>query len=344
MHVFADPSEKLAKYMHKQFEDSYVGMGAKTVMDKHVRSSKETKEFNITEEFDKFLTRKVQEGLTEMNAGELLVFSPHKIIVYGPGDFFAEHTDSCHTPGQNMSCVVELATEWETEDEDGGLTVNGNVMTDGHDSNKPSLCLFYHDLPHYVPRIEMGYRISITFDLVVEPPNFEINFKEDLEAMKAIGVKRFGFFTQHRYLGDQALKGIDDKLVKGITPFVKNIKRVELASYENGWVHKDLNNLMTGTAKEILNVRCSDEDEDESDDEDEKNYHSPVPFPKKFEMNYDKDGKFKIVKDEYRYGDVFVAWTEWEEYQTHSQNDDIHLGNEGFYGEIHENTFVLCEI
>jgi len=347
--LFTDPSEKVIKrfYDSPNFKESYVGKGDKTVLDKDARSSRESTDFKLDDDFDKYIAEKVKTGLAELNAGELLIMSPHKIIIYGPGDFFSEHMDSCHTPGQNMSCVVELVSEYETEDDTGGLIVNGKDVMEGHDLEKPSLCVFYHDLPHRVPKIELGYRVSITFDLVVEPPKFDINFKEDLDKMKELGVTRFGFFASHRYLGNnQPLKGTDDKIVKGVTPYTRSVRRIVMGCYENGWMHEKLNDLMSDAARGLLwDVNDNEEDEgDEGNGKDEvQNQYSKLSFPKEFEKRYEQ-GRYDMIKDEYRYGDVFVCWTPWSDNQTHTSNEEIRLGNEGFYGEICENTFILFEI
>ena len=133
----------------------------------------------------------------------------------------------------------------------------------------------------------------------------------------------------------------NDKIVKGITPYVKYVQRIEMGSYNNGWVHEDLNRMLADPIKQFLISVETDEDDEDSNI---WKRHIKLPFPDKLTKYYDTENQFKIVKNEYRYGDVFVCWSPFTEYQTYSENDDVHLGNEGFSGEIHENTFILFTI
>jgi hypothetical protein len=211
--IYDIPSNKTCSLAYAFGDESKVGKGSETVLDKKVRSSMEHCGNGVEwdEEFVEAVRTEVQKSLTKMGAGTLISCIPYKLVVYGSNDFFSEHLDSTHTKGQNMTCVVELSTDWEGE----GLEINGKKYHPGEDEVVQCI-VFDHDLPHQVHTVTSGFRLSVTFDLVVDPT---IESKESalfpvVEKMKALGVKRFGFFSTHYYMGDQAYKGVDAQLVQ----------------------------------------------------------------------------------------------------------------------------------
>lgn len=350
--VFANLSDDACKILYALGDDSPVGKGKETVIDKKVRSSKELTGTTIkwSSEFLNYCASKVDVMVQKMNAGTLKELKPHKIIIYGPGDFFAEHMDSTHTPGQNMTAVVELATSWDTDDlggEEWGLRVGDKKFRTEED--EINLFVFDHDIPHEVNRISAGYRVSITFDLIVDPlVNEKIVLSDMVEKIKKLGAKRFGFFGTHRYMGDQALKGVDIRLVELLKPFAKRIERLNLSTDDTrNWYHPkvwELKNSAPGVSELMYEVDDYSEEEDVYHGND---YEAPSGLPKsKFPSEWKPadDELTELINPKYCLNDVFCLWTPYKPRHSMMANDEIHLGNEGFYGDIHDCTFLLFEL
>jgi predicted 2-oxoglutarate/Fe(II)-dependent dioxygenase YbiX len=90
-----------------------------------------------------------------------------KLLVYGPGQFFASHQDSERDDDMVGTLVVTLPSKYEG----GGILVehNGEKQTfcgaaDG--STDVSLLAFYADCRHEVKPVRSGHRISLTYHLL----------------------------------------------------------------------------------------------------------------------------------------------------------------------------------
>src|SRR3990167_7493501 len=237
--------------LYKKGTQSLVGKGTETVLDKTIRSSKEFVDIreqsslradrvSVIKWDDAFVTevkQKVEEMLGKMNAGKLVSIKPHKLLIYGKGDFFSEHIDSLHTKGQTMSCVVNLDSSWEGSDY--GLIVDGTgyIPRDTEDDNY--IVVFDHDLKHSVPKVKKGFRVSVTFDLVVETneekKDLKKMLKKDISLLKSKGVKRFGFFASHTYFRKQQLKGTDKILVGLLESLKLDVKEECLKTDDRCW-------------------------------------------------------------------------------------------------------------
>lgn len=60
--------------------------------------------------------------------------------------------------------------------------------------------VFHYDFRHRVLPIKYGYRVTVTFDLVIEPQSEEINISSTINKLKSLGANRIGFFCLHRYI------------------------------------------------------------------------------------------------------------------------------------------------
>jgi hypothetical protein len=220
-----------------------------------------------------------------------------------------------------------------------------------YESKDGCMYLFHHDDKHEVHRIRCGHRISLTFDLVVDPTGDyeQPDFKKTVSALKKLGVQRFGFFATHSYIDEQLdemkLKGFDHRLVEALKKHGTMTALNLVYDDEGRWFHPDVYNIIKlgpgfGTLMEEL-----DDPDDYSDYEDKRSYRFPKPpqFPSHWEPSEDEDELFIPLKNEYKLGDVFVLHSDHNPVVTHMGNRCIHLGNEGFYGDIHENVFFLFE-
>ncbi|WP_437638384.1 2OG-Fe(II) oxygenase [Sorangium sp. So ce854] len=90
-----------------------------------------------------------------------------KMLVYGPGQFFAPHQDSERDDDMVGTLVVELPSR-----HDGGVVVvqhHGEKRIFGGAARGPkdlSLLAFYADCHHEVKPVEAGYRITLTYHLL----------------------------------------------------------------------------------------------------------------------------------------------------------------------------------
>jgi hypothetical protein len=102
-----------------------------------------------------------------------------KVNIYGPGDFFGKHVD---TPRQGVwgTVVVVAARDMFGASSDGGLVLYSDV---GSGSGAPQTTLrepvtrdapvfmaFYSDVVHEVQPVSSGFRVSITYDVMVRGP------------------------------------------------------------------------------------------------------------------------------------------------------------------------------
>lgn len=97
-----------------------------------------------------------------------LELRPHKLLAYGPGQFFKPHQDT----EKHAGMVGTLTLVWPSAHIGGGLAIE-------HGDEKRSFasqhlqagalrwCAFYADCRHEVLTVEEGWRVVLTFDLVV---------------------------------------------------------------------------------------------------------------------------------------------------------------------------------
>jgi hypothetical protein len=132
----------------------------------------------------------------------------HKMVLYDSGDFFETHIDSPHLPGMVFSLVVELHSENELSG--GELIFPEPNLSDNYTPkyqvanlkkpypliNEISATLFYHDTRHKVTKVEKGFRIVLTFDVVQKSTILTkmieenlIPFKYGIEKLKNHGFK-----------------------------------------------------------------------------------------------------------------------------------------------------------
>jgi hypothetical protein len=91
----------------------------------------------------------------------------HNLLIYGPGQFFAPHQDSEKIPGMIATLTVILPSP-----HDGGA-----LIIDSHgqkrrfqgapSGKKLNLIAFYADCHHEIKPVRKGYRVALTYNLVV---------------------------------------------------------------------------------------------------------------------------------------------------------------------------------
>lgn len=88
----------------------------------------------------------------------------HNLLIYGPGQFFSPHQDSEKADGMLATLVVTLPSDFS-----GGEFVvshRGRALDTRGSANRLNLMAFYTDCRHEVRRVEQGYRVVLTYNLV----------------------------------------------------------------------------------------------------------------------------------------------------------------------------------
>lgn len=94
----------------------------------------------------------------------------HKLLIYGPGQFFARHRDSQKTPGTAGTLVVVLPTSHRGGDVVVSHAGRHVTLSTAKDSSSDYLSFlgFYADCLHETRPVEQGYRVALTYALEAE--------------------------------------------------------------------------------------------------------------------------------------------------------------------------------
>lgn len=118
-------------------------------------------------------------GELHMPEGSRLTAHLHNLLIYERGQFFSAHQDSEKMDGMVATLVVLLPSKFS-----GGALVidqHGDKKTfenPVHHSENLNIMAFYADCHHSVEKVTAGYRIALTYNLVLEnPPDLELTSK-----------------------------------------------------------------------------------------------------------------------------------------------------------------------
>ena len=90
----------------------------------------------------------------------------HNLLVYAPGQFFAVHQDSEKTDGMLGTLVVTLPSRFT-----GGEFVvshQGQTLRSRSSASRLGMIAFYADCHHEVRPVKQGYRVVLTYNLIVQ--------------------------------------------------------------------------------------------------------------------------------------------------------------------------------
>ena len=92
----------------------------------------------------------------------------HNLLIYGPGQFFKQHQDTEKHPGM----VATLVLVWPSAHIGGALRVvhgadEGRLQSHHLQVDSLRWCAFYADCQHEVLPVQEGWRVVLSFDLVV---------------------------------------------------------------------------------------------------------------------------------------------------------------------------------
>jgi 2OG-Fe(II) oxygenase superfamily len=144
------------------------GRGEETLTDPDVRDTWEIPKHLIRAEWNdaalKDILATVKEELGLPNAAELAA-DLHSLLVYEPMQFFLAHQDSEKDDSMVGTLVVTLPSSYAG----GELMVGHNEEWKAYRGSKTALSLvaFYADCRHEVLRVTSGYRITLTYNLLL---------------------------------------------------------------------------------------------------------------------------------------------------------------------------------
>jgi len=342
---------------------SLVGKNDETLLDEDIRKSNEilADQIVLSPSFLSMVETKVDEMSIKLN--HPIKVKPHlyKAIIYQEDDFFDEHMDAQHDEGMVFTLSIELNVVCEKD--------GGDLIVDEYDLNhatedKIRMAMFYHDTPHSVKRLNQGYRLSLIFD-VIECPD-QINemvlnpheglFNVGFDRLREKGFNKLAIRSPHIYMSDYDLEGNN---LKGVDRLfyelckrkgAKDIKIADVCDDDGQLYYKEILTIIK-INHAFANVYNNQEDYD-SDEND--HYHpiedqSPDETPPKTKFvsinkirpQYDEDNEYVAIKDDYLLGDTVFLKTNTKQKLAYKGDEEIHLGNEGFYGTVYSDVAII---
>ena len=144
----------------------------------------------------------------------------HSMLVYGPGQFFVEHQDSEKDDAMVATLVVGLPSIFKG----GVLEVRhgGKTATYRGSRHALSFVAFFSDCRHQVKPVRSGYRVALTYNLLVrgEPGVSDVDADPELvgglgrclaDHFAAGGPDRLVYLLDHEY----TRRGLDSSRLKG---------------------------------------------------------------------------------------------------------------------------------
>ena len=147
------------------------GRGEKTLLDRRVRDTWEIPRSRVKIDRRRW-NRTLLPVLEELRAdlgladGCRLKAELHSFLVYGPGQFFLPHQDSEKADAMVGTLVVTLPASFKG----GALIVEhqGEKVVDRGSRRQLSFVAFYADCRHEVQPVKEGYRLALTYNLILE--------------------------------------------------------------------------------------------------------------------------------------------------------------------------------
>ncbi|MFM8768794.1 MAG: 2OG-Fe(II) oxygenase, partial [Rubrivivax sp.] len=157
-----------AQHLHGLSQPSKFGHRERTLLDKAVRHSGEIEADDIELVPDPPGWARLLEQVSQALGSGPLEAWMHKLLIYGPGQFFKPHQDTEKREGM----VGTLVLIWPSAHIGGGLRVqhaeqSATFVSQHLQTEEIRWCAFYADCRHEVLPVEEGWRVALTYDLVV---------------------------------------------------------------------------------------------------------------------------------------------------------------------------------
>jgi hypothetical protein len=144
------------------------GRGEETVTDLAVRNTWEIPKHLVHATWNAPVLQVILETVKEelgLPNGGVLTADLHSLLVYEPNQFFLAHQDSEKDDAMVGTLVVTLPSSYTG----GELMVGHNAEWKAYRGSKTTLSLvaFYADCQHEVLRVKSGYRVTLTYNLLL---------------------------------------------------------------------------------------------------------------------------------------------------------------------------------
>ncbi|KAF9523158.1 hypothetical protein CPB83DRAFT_863407 [Crepidotus variabilis] len=178
---FTNPEAHKLSALSNACQPATFGLGSQDVLDDTYRKAgkMDTSDFAT-------LFSPTTNGIAESIKNELFVTDPdsgrdlkvelYKLNVYGPGSFFKAHVDTPRSDTMIGSLVVIFPTAHEggvlhfrKGDERWAFDSAKATATASHTTPHVAYVAFYSDLEHEVSPVTAGYRVTLTYNLYIEP-------------------------------------------------------------------------------------------------------------------------------------------------------------------------------
>ncbi|MBA2655297.1 MAG: 2OG-Fe(II) oxygenase [Gammaproteobacteria bacterium] len=167
-------SDRSVKSLIKHAKPAKFGWREATILDKTVRNAWEIPKSRIKIEANNWnntLKSTLAHLKTDLGLPESaeLKASLHNLLIYEPGQFFSPHQDSEKLDGMVATLVVILPSKHKG----GSLIIDHQdvkktFQTSRFPLNKLTFIAFYADCHHEVKAIKEGYRLALTYNLVLK--------------------------------------------------------------------------------------------------------------------------------------------------------------------------------
>lgn len=193
------------------------GHGADTVLDRRIRDTWEVPKSRVR--IDKRRWNQTLAPMLDVIRGDLglpdttrLRAELHSMLVYEPDQFFAGHQDSEKSDDMIGSLIVMLPST----STGGDLLVEHRGRSERYQGSASSLVFvaFYSDTRHEVLPVERGYRVALTYNLMLTGDTATVRSDPDLAAAaSALLEQHFSQSPEPRWRGDRLAGEPPDRLV-----------------------------------------------------------------------------------------------------------------------------------
>lgn len=157
-----------AQHLHGLSQPSRFGHRERTLLDETVRHSGEIDADDVELAPNALAWSQLLLQVSDALGSGPLEAWVHKLLIYGPGQFFKPHQDTEKREGM----VGTLVLVWPSAHIGGGLRVqhtdqSATFASQHMQSEEVRWCAFYADCRHEVLPVEEGWRVALTYDLVV---------------------------------------------------------------------------------------------------------------------------------------------------------------------------------
>lgn len=157
-----------AQALHDLSEPAQFGLRDQTLLDPTVRHTGEVSADRLSLDWQPGAFAALKQAVAQALGVERLDAWLHNLLIYGPGQFFKPHQDTEKHPGM----VATLVLVWPSPHIGGTLRVQlgqqETVLSSQHlQAQDIRWFAFYADCRHEVLPVQEGWRVALTFDLVL---------------------------------------------------------------------------------------------------------------------------------------------------------------------------------